>query len=112
MSVPLQSLPAPASVVGSLRPLWKSGFARLGLVVLLVLGLYAVPAFAQEAATPAAGTVIQPAQDPTSLAPVNVQPGQVAPASGAARTPLRLNIALDGAEGPAELSVAVQIVLL
>jgi flagellar biosynthetic protein FliP len=114
MSNPLHSLPAPASVDGCLRPVWKSGFARLGLVVLLVLGLYAVPAFAQQGTTPPAGTVIQPAQDPTALAPVN---GQPAPATTAAlpeatRTPLRLNIALDGADRPAELSVAVQIVLL
>lgn len=88
-------------------------WARLAVfLVVVMLGLYAIPAFAQEATTPAAGAVIQPAQDPTALAPVNSQPGQITSAPGAARTPLRLNIALDGAEGPAELSVAVQIVLL
>ena len=99
-----------ASASGVSRSLWKSGFVRLGLVVLLVLGLYAVPALAQ-GTPPPAGTVIQPAQDPTALAPVIGQPpAAIAPASEA-RTPLRLNIALDGANA-AELSVAVQIVLL
>ena len=111
MSAPLHLLPAPASVDGSFRPVWKSGFARLGLLVLLVLGLYAVPALAQQGTPPPAGTVIQPAQDPTALAPVNGQPA-TATMPESARTPLRLNIALDGADRPAELSVAVQIVLL
>jgi flagellar biosynthetic protein FliP len=38
--------------------------------------------------------------------------GATAPASAGARDPLRLSINLEGAEGPAQMSVAVQIVLL
>jgi flagellar biosynthetic protein FliP len=38
--------------------------------------------------------------------------GVTAPASAGARDPLRLSINLEGAEGPAQMSVAVQIVLL
>ena len=79
-----------------------------------MLGLYALPAFAQNATTPASQQqVIQPATEPNALAPL---PGQAASvpniSTEPARTPLRLNIALDGADRPAELSVAVQIVLL
>jgi flagellar biosynthetic protein FliP len=86
-------------------------------VVLLVLGLYAIPALAQQTAAPAnPQQVIQPATEPTNVAPAVTPPPGFAPANGTAtepaRTPLRLNIALDGAERPAELSVAVQIVLL
>jgi flagellar biosynthetic protein FliP len=115
MSVDSESL----NVERSTLNVQRSGFgfrlwSRLAAcTVVLMLGLYAVPAFAQEPAALSAPQIIQPAQDPTALAPL---PGQAAPSthvtSETARTPLRLNIALDGAERPAELSVAVQIVLL
>ncbi|MEJ1971895.1 MAG: flagellar type III secretion system pore protein FliP [Lacunisphaera sp.] len=72
----------------------------------LVFGGFSVSAFAQEA-TPAqsSANVIQPAVSPAAapLAPTAVP---------AARTPLRLNIGLEGADRPGDLSVAVQLVLL
>ena len=78
---------------------------RLGALVALVSGLLVVPAFAQTvpAAGPGAPALIQPATTPG--APVSA-------ATPAARTPLRLNIGLEGTENPGDLSVAVQIVLL
>lgn len=88
---------------------------RISVVaVVLMLGLYAVPAFAQEAQNPPAPvpSVIQPAQDPNAPFAPATAPAPANAATSASRTPLRLNIALDGAERPAELSVAVQIVLL
>src|SRR4051812_36410164 len=101
MSDHLDSFLPPSNASGVSRSLWKSGFARLGLLVLVVLGLYAVPALAQEGAPPRAGAVIQPAQDPTALAPIVGQPpAPTATLPEATRTPLRLNIALDGAERP------------
>jgi len=55
------------------------------------------------AAAPAASLVIQP----------GISSGTTpAAATPAARTPLRLNIGLEGAENPGDLSVAVQLVLL
>jgi len=128
-AVATQSCGTPSSSPGLIRPLLQAGAGRLALskpapmrvwfrvlavTVVLALGLYAVPAFAQNASpAPSNQQVIQPAVDPTGLPPANAQqpPAGAVPAPEA-RTPLRLNIALDGAERPAELSVAVQIVLL
>jgi flagellar biosynthetic protein FliP len=74
-------------------------FLRHLFVLLAASLLLATDVLAQ---TPAADpAVIQPATNPA--APV---------AAPAARTPMRLNIGLEGAENPADLSVAVQIVLL
>lgn len=75
-------------------------WARRALLVLMltVFGCSSVPALAQDAPTvPAVPIVNQPA---------------VTAAATPARSPLRLNIDLEGADRPADLSVAVQLVLL
>ena len=79
---------------------------RIGALVALASALLVVPAFGQTApaAAPATPVVIQPATNP-GAAPASAAPP-------AARTPLRLNIGLEGAENPGDLSVAVQLVLL
>jgi flagellar biosynthetic protein FliP len=69
-------------------------------VLLIAFSLFALPAAAQNATpAPPAPNVIQ-------------LPGAASPAAPEARTPLRLNINLEGADQPADLSVAVQLVLL
>ncbi|HWA26032.1 MAG TPA: flagellar type III secretion system pore protein FliP [Lacunisphaera sp.] len=82
---------------------WTRIAVPLALLALMV-GLLVVPASAQDAAPaqPAAPGVIQPAATP---APAASTPSP-------ARTPLKLNIGLEGGENQGDLSVAVQIVLL
>jgi flagellar biosynthetic protein FliP len=89
----------------------------LGLVscVLCLVCLAASPALAQAPANPpATAAVITPATPASS--PVLGNPSPAAPAVSAAAAksadPLRLSINLEGAEQPAQMSVAVQIVLL
>jgi flagellar biosynthetic protein FliP len=71
-------------------------------VLLVTLGLFAIPALAQDA-TPAQAMppVSQPAATSTGTAP-----------AVEASSPLKLNINLEGTDRPADLSVAVQLVLL
>ncbi len=81
---------------------------------ILMLAIVAAPAYAQNASTPSNSQVIQPAVDTNpatspAAAPVSATP---APLTAPARTPMRLNINLEGADHPADVSVAVQIVLL
>lgn len=79
----------------------KIGTAPLFFLMLLLLGA-APAAFAQEAAAvplPAAAPVVETPAAPTPVA--------AAPAD-----PLRLSINLEGTNGPAQMSVAVQIVIL
>lgn len=79
----------------------KIGAAPLFFLMLLLLGV-APAAFAQEAAAvplPAAATAVETPAAPTPVA--------AAPAD-----PLRLSINLEGTNGPAQMSVAVQIVIL
>jgi flagellar biosynthetic protein FliP len=70
--------------------------------MLLALGLFGTPAYAQDA-TPAQAMppVSQPAATGTGTAP-----------AVEASSPLKLNINLEGTDRPADLSVAVQLVLL
>ena len=68
--------------------------------VALFLGLLALPASAQQF-TPGQPAPAQPAPASTTAAP-----------AAEANTPLRLNIGLEGSDRPADLSVAVQLVLL
>jgi len=82
-------------------------FAWLAAAVLM-LAILAAPAYAQAAVPPSSQTIIQPAVDPNPA--VTVPVAIAAPA--AARAPMRLNINLEGADHPADVSVAVQIVLL
>jgi flagellar biosynthetic protein FliP len=82
------------------------------LLALAALSAAAIsPVRAQPAASPA--PVAQAAQ-PAAAAPALPPPaGSQAPAPAASSAnPLRLNIALEGSEGPAQMSVAVQIVIL
>jgi flagellar biosynthesis protein FliP len=77
------------------------------LSLLLAVGGFAtVPAQAQDATPASTPTLIQPA---ATAAPAATAP---APAPAGARSPMRLNIDLEGADRPADLSVAVQLVLL
>jgi flagellar biosynthetic protein FliP len=89
-------------------------WVRVAVVtVLLALGLYATPAFAQDNTTT---TALQPSQgiiQPSANPAPNAAPSAIAPTPvPATRTPLRLNIGLEGADHPGDLSVAVQLVLL
>ncbi len=82
------------------------------LLAVAALSAAAIPPVrAQFAASqPAAVEAAQPAAVAPALPP---PAGSQAPAPAAASAnPLRLNIALEGAEGPAQMSVAVQIVIL
>lgn len=79
----------------------KIGAAPLFFLMLLLLGV-APAAFAQEAAA-----VPLPAAAPAVETPAAPTPVAAAPAD-----PLRLSINLEGTNGPAQMSVAVQIVIL
>ncbi len=79
----------------------KIGAAPLFFLMLLLLGA-APAAFAQEAAA-----VPLPAAAPAVETPAAPTPVAAAPAD-----PLRLSINLEGTNGPAQMSVAVQIVIL
>jgi len=93
---------SPASLAaGSLCAFLWPKLRWLGLVLSLVAGL--APASAQQVA-PAA-----PAQSAPPAVVAPSAPG--APSAAASASPLRLNIGLDG-DRPADLSVAVQLVLL
>ncbi len=84
-----------------------SWLKRVGVFAALLLGVLSAPAFAQDAApAPPPAGVGQPAANNAAAAPLAPAPVP------AARTPLRLNIGLEGADRPGDLSVAVQLVLL
>ena len=95
----------------ALRFLWVPcipWLIRLGaLLVALFVGGSALPAFAQDATPPqSTAGVIQPATSNAAAAALAPTPVP------SARTPLRLNIGLEGADRPGDMSVAVQLVLL
>lgn len=79
----------------------KIGVAPLLFLLLLLLGA-APAAFAQEAA----------AVPPPAAAPAVEAPAAPTPVAAAPADPLRLSINLEGTNGPAQMSVAVQIVIL
>ncbi|MCM2274519.1 MAG: EscR/YscR/HrcR family type III secretion system export apparatus protein, partial [Candidatus Didemnitutus sp.] len=69
--------------------------------MVLLLGV-APAAFAQEAATVPPPTAATAVETPAATPPVAAAPAD----------PLRLSINLEGTNGPAQMSVAVQIVIL
>jgi flagellar biosynthetic protein FliP len=73
--------------------------------------LFALPVLAQ---TPAAGGVLNPtgsSPSATTVAPAR-PPGAIAPATSSPATPFRLNIGLEGNGQNADVSVAIQIVVV
>ncbi len=82
---------------------------HLPLLVAAACLLWPAAGRAQAAAEPAPTVTFTPgAPAPISPAPASADSPAPAPASG----PLRLNLSLDGTEQPAQMTVAVQIILL
>lgn len=79
----------------------KIGAAPLYFLLVLLLGV-APAAFAQEAAVVPPPTAVPAVETPAATPPVAAAPAD----------PLRLSINLEGTNGPAQMSVAVQIVIL